>query len=228
MLDTGIYHQDLLKQAIRNSLTGRVRKVLTTLKPNASKRDILGKLEKNFGDVKTEEIVIEEFYNTSQERNEDVANWGTRLENLLQKAVDKGEIDSSRSERMLRNRFWRHLKDTELRNSTRKFYESEMSYDMLKRRVRREEQEMSTRQKETDGSGRMLKYLLERLKKMEYKIDQMNNSKEDQNQHRDRESSRGRPRMRTGGMRGRRGGYINSYNERPRYRQYYNQNQNLN
>ena len=43
---------------------------------NASNRVILKKLESNFSDVKTEEIVIEEFYNASQEQNEYVADKG--------------------------------------------------------------------------------------------------------------------------------------------------------
>ncbi|KAH3717272.1 hypothetical protein DPMN_060054 [Dreissena polymorpha] len=41
MMKSGIYHQDVLRQAIRNSIAGKPRKVLTTLKPDASLQEIL-------------------------------------------------------------------------------------------------------------------------------------------------------------------------------------------
>ena len=43
---------------------------------------------------------------------------------------------------MLRKRFWRHLENTELRNSTRVYFETSFTFEDLKREIRREELEL--------------------------------------------------------------------------------------
>ena len=50
MLISNIYHKEILKQANRNAIGGKPRKILTTLKPTATTEEILKTLESNFGD----------------------------------------------------------------------------------------------------------------------------------------------------------------------------------
>ena len=46
---SGLYNDDLMRQAVRNSLTGRTRKVLLSLSPEASTRQIVEKLDSIYG-----------------------------------------------------------------------------------------------------------------------------------------------------------------------------------
>ena len=109
MMKSGMYCDDILKQAIRNSLTGNTRKILLTVKSNATTKDILKKLESVYGNVRTAESVIEEFYATKQTREESVSAWGLHLEGLVQTAIEKGALLEDQREDMLKNRFWKYL-----------------------------------------------------------------------------------------------------------------------
>ncbi|KAH3696844.1 hypothetical protein DPMN_084324 [Dreissena polymorpha] len=48
MFISNIYHKEILRQAIRNAIGGKPRKILTTLKPTATTEEILKTLESNF------------------------------------------------------------------------------------------------------------------------------------------------------------------------------------
>ncbi|KAH3889148.1 hypothetical protein DPMN_013198 [Dreissena polymorpha] len=142
ILESNIYHKEILRQAIRNAISGKPRKVLTTLRPTATSEEILQTLESNYGDIKSGEKIMEEYYNAQQEKDEDISAWGIRLEEIIQKAINRGEIQTCRKERMLKTRFWKHLRNVELKNATRLFFESSITFEELKRKVRREELEM--------------------------------------------------------------------------------------
>ncbi|KAH3774728.1 hypothetical protein DPMN_176119 [Dreissena polymorpha] len=105
MIISNIYHKEILRPAIRNSIGGKPRKILTTLKPTATTEEILKTLESNFGDIKSGESIMEEYYKAKQEKDEDISAWGIRLEELLQKAIDRGEIKEYRKEKMFRRDF---------------------------------------------------------------------------------------------------------------------------
>ncbi|XP_052783523.1 uncharacterized protein LOC128219668 [Mya arenaria] len=205
MIESRIYHKDLLKQAVRNAITGRARKVLATLTHTATIRDILDKLESNFGYVKSEESLIEEFYTAVQGREEDVASWGTRLESIFRRAVEKGQIDEDRKESILKTRFWRHLRNTELRNATRIYYETNISFEEFKRKVRREEQELETLKQnetkvnvqQTNDQGNLMKEMFERMSRLEAKINELSKKNSDAEPSRHFESYGGRGRYPT-------------------------------
>ena len=55
IIRSGLYNDYLMRQAVRNSLTGRTRKVLLSLSPEASTRQIVEKLYSIYGDVKSGE-----------------------------------------------------------------------------------------------------------------------------------------------------------------------------
>lgn len=74
-LKSGLYDEYVLRQAIRNSLTGNTRKILLTMRPSTTTREIIDKLENVYGDIKSGEAVLTEFYMSKQRKGEGVAEW---------------------------------------------------------------------------------------------------------------------------------------------------------
>ena len=56
---------------------------------------MLCRLEGVFGNVATGESNLQEFYTASQKEDESVTAWGLRIEEILQKAVIKGNVKDS-------------------------------------------------------------------------------------------------------------------------------------
>ena len=137
-----IHSEHIIAQAIRKSLRGQAKRVLLPLGPTANIEEILKRLEGVFGNVATGESVLQEFYTSSQKQDESVAAWGLRLEEILQKAVDKGHVRQAEKNDMLRNKFWKSLRSDRLKNATRTKFETLTEFDMLRRAVRAEEHEM--------------------------------------------------------------------------------------
>lgn len=136
-------HSDAtVSQAIRKSLRGQAKRVLLPLGTTADIRDIMNKLEGVFGNVATGESVLQEFYMASQKEGETVAAWGLRLEEILQKAIEKGHIRKDEKNDMLRTKFWKSLRSERLKNATRVHFETVSSFELLRRAVRAEEHEM--------------------------------------------------------------------------------------
>ena len=137
------YHEDTVNQSIRNSLKGEARKVLVTLGAQATNAQIIEKLESVCGNVASGESILQEFYTATQKPNESVALWGIRIEEILQKAIEKGHVNPQQKNGMLKNKFWRALYDKDLKNATRVHFEAIESFELLRRKVRAEEYEMA-------------------------------------------------------------------------------------
>ena len=137
LMDSSVYPAYIVNQAIRNSLRGQARKVLVTLDAKATPKEIKEKLECIFGNVATGESVLQEFYNAVQKDNESVTLWSIRLEEIYQKAKEKGHVSDSQKDKMLKNKFWRGLRSTELKNATRVHFEKDkVGFEMLRTKVR--------------------------------------------------------------------------------------------
>ena len=67
-----------------NAISGNARKVLATLKSTATIDEILETLESNYGNIKSGERIMEDFYTAKQEKDEELSAWGVRLESILQ------------------------------------------------------------------------------------------------------------------------------------------------
>ena len=147
-------HPEIVNQAIRNSLKGQARKVLVTLGPEASNKAIKEKLESVFGNVASGESVLQEFYTAKQAQNESVALWGIRIEEIIQKAIEKGHIIPQQKNEMLRTKFWRALYSIDLKNATRVHFESVQNFELLRRKVRAEEYEMVTNRSAIEKENR--------------------------------------------------------------------------
>ena len=105
------------------------------------------KLESVYGNVRTAESVMEEFYSSMQTREEGVSAWDSRLKGLVQTVVEKGTFLEYQREDMLKKRFWKHLYNEDLKNVTRLAYETSKTFEELRFKVRREEQELQTMEK---------------------------------------------------------------------------------
>lgn len=97
-----------------------------------------------FGNVASGESVLQEFYTSSQKQDESVALWGIRIEEILQKAIEKGHVTPEQKNSMLKTKFWRALYSSELKNATRVHFESTENFELLRRKVRAEEYEIAT------------------------------------------------------------------------------------
>ena len=137
-----IYPSQVLAQAIRKSLRGQAKRQILSIGTTASIEDILHRLEGVFGNVATAESVLQEFYTATQKQEESVAAWGLRLEEILQKAIDKGHVKEEDKNSMLKNKFWKALRNDRLKNATRIAFSSASSFDELRKLVRAEEYEL--------------------------------------------------------------------------------------
>ena len=71
-----------------------------------------------------------------QEANQTVADFGMKLESILQSAIEKGHISPDSKNEMLRSKFWSGLSDPLLRNACRHKYDTIKNFDTLRREVR--------------------------------------------------------------------------------------------
>ena len=144
LINSKVYPEYIINQAIRNSLRGQARKVLVTLGPKATSSEIRQKIECLFGNVASGESVLQEFYNAMQRSNESVPAWGIRIEEIFQKAKEKGHVTDTQRDKMLKNKFWRGLKNSELKNASRIHFEKEkVDFELLRTKVRTIELEMT-------------------------------------------------------------------------------------
>ena len=144
LINSSPYPDLIINQALRNSLRGHARKVVNTLKPNVTTAEILEKLESVFGNVASGESIVQEFYNAYQKPNESTTLWGIRLEEIFEKAREKGHVTKEQKENMLKNKFWRGLYRTDLKNATHVYFVSDkINFETLRKKVRAEEYEMS-------------------------------------------------------------------------------------
>ncbi|XP_045198529.2 trichohyalin-like [Mercenaria mercenaria] len=118
-------------------------KILLTLGTDVSTREIVDKLETIYGNVRSGESVLGEFYQSKQRKDETLAEWRIRLESMLQIALEKNQIHKSQKDEILRCRFWRYLYNDDLKNATRLGYETAKDFEDLQRKIRKEESEMS-------------------------------------------------------------------------------------
>ncbi len=138
-----MYPEHVMSQAIRKSLRGQTKRVLLSMGTTATVGEIIDKLEGVFGNVAAGESMLQELYTTSQKQNETVAAWGLRLEEIVQRAIDKGHVREESKHYMLKSKFWKSLWSDKLKASTIIHYKTMQSFEQLQRAVRAEEYEMN-------------------------------------------------------------------------------------
>ena len=159
-INSNCYSELTVNQIMRNSLRVQARKVVNTLRPDVPTTEMIEKLEGVFGNVASGESIVQEFYNAYQKPDESTTLWGIRLEEIFERARDKGHVTLEQRDNMLRNKFWRGLYRTDLKNATHVYFVSDkIDFEMLRKKVKAEEYEMSQerafRQKDKKAEVRM-------------------------------------------------------------------------
>lgn len=135
-----IHKPEVIQQAIRRSLKGEACRIAMRLGPEASVESLIHKMESVYGSIDYSHDILGSFYSARQEEDEDAVSWGFRLENILDHALEQGQIKPDAAKMMLRSRFWAGLHQ-DLKDVTRHYYEAEGDLDELRIQVRRIEQE---------------------------------------------------------------------------------------
>ena len=125
-----------MRQAIRSSLRGKARSSLLTLPTDATPEQIVQKLEDIYGNIYPTEKLLQQFYAATQEKGESVADYGMRLENLLQTCIDRGSISLGARDDMLTTKLWSGLSDSNLRNASRYKYDTIDDFEALRMELR--------------------------------------------------------------------------------------------
>ena len=136
------YSEEAIAQAIRRSLRGDAGKVAMRLGPEAKVDDILDKMESVFGSLERGEKVLEEFYSSTQRKDEDSMAWSCRLEEIFRKAVIKGVMNRYEANEKLKSRYWNGLHQW-LKDISGYKYDQLTDFDELRKEVRLMEQEHS-------------------------------------------------------------------------------------
>ena len=139
LIQSGAYPDYIVAQCIRNSLKVPAKRAIVTLGSSVTSQELIEKLQNVFGNVASGESVLTEFYTSSQQPTESVTMWGLRLEEIVQRGIEKGQISEGQKDEMLRTRFWRNLYNKELQNATRVYYDQLKDFDKLRTKVRSEE-----------------------------------------------------------------------------------------
>ena len=115
---------------------------MLTLPPKTGPSRIIDKLEGVYGNIYPSEQLIQQFYAATQEANESVADYGMRLEGLLQTCIDRGDISPISRNEMLRTKLWSGLSNEGLRNASRNKYDTIVDFDKLRIELRTIELDM--------------------------------------------------------------------------------------
>ena len=125
-------------------MKGQARKALSTLDPLTNSDGIISKLESLFGNVASGLSILQEFFTAAQNSDETVTMWGLRIEEILQRAIEKGEVPSERRNHLLKDKFWRSLHNFDLKIATKVYFDKITDFEVLRSKVREEERELKT------------------------------------------------------------------------------------
>ncbi|XP_053384736.1 DNA ligase 1-like [Mercenaria mercenaria] len=193
-----IYSELVVIQAIRKALKGQAKRIMLHLGPYASVEKIEKKLEDAFGNIASKDSILSHFFLAEQEVNESIVEWGLRLEDMLLQASRKTRIEEKEKEDMLKRKFWRGLRNEELQNATRVHFESDISYEQLRKQVRSEEFEMKVQKErkdkkekpptnkakqsalnfQDDEGKQMMKLLIEKMEQLDQKVNDLKKENE--------------------------------------------------
>ena len=181
-LKSGTHTHDAILEGVRRSVKGDAAKAVMRLGPSASVQEILGKLEGLYGTVAKKGALLSQFYAAHQKADEDVTAWSCRLEDIIQKVLERGLISSGTMREMLRSKLWSGLYSEALKNATRFKYDLVRSYEELVVEIRSVEQELGTsnekkvksqslQRMEAEGNTyEMLQKMNEKLERLEKEV----------------------------------------------------------
>ena len=104
------YTDSQIGLAIRKSLRYQAKRQIMPLGATATVDEMMNKLQAVFETVATRGSIMKEFYTAAQKQDESVTAWGLRLEEILQRATEKGHIKAEEKNDLLKDTFWRGLR----------------------------------------------------------------------------------------------------------------------
>lgn len=128
--------ESLIFQAIRSSLRGTARKMLLPMGEKATVEQIMTKLDSLYGETSSHEMLMQEFFNLSQNDDESVTDYGCRLELALQSAIENGYLACKERDCHLRHQLWHGLHSERLKDQTHHKFDSVRTYDQLLKEIR--------------------------------------------------------------------------------------------
>ena len=94
---------NIIVQAISSSFKGKTGSLLFTLPTDATPVQVLNKLDGVYGKIYPSEI--QQFYTSKQEARESVVDYGMRLEELIQRCIERKAINNDVKNEMLRTKY---------------------------------------------------------------------------------------------------------------------------
>lgn len=148
LMSQKIYAPDVLAHAIRKSLRGDAGEIAISLGHDAPISLLIDKLHSIYGTVAPKETLLTQFYTSQQGATESVAAWACRLETLIRKAQQAGEVATTVAQEMLRTKFWTGLHQN-LKDASRHKYDTIKNFDKLLVEMRCIEHELSPKYEDT-------------------------------------------------------------------------------
>ena len=100
------------------------------------------KMNSIYYNIDSGQRILGKFYSAEQEASESVTKWHCRLEQLLNRAVNRGEVMQHQIEDMLRHAFWEGLRP-DLNDVSGYIYDRHMPFDEFRSELRAIEQTMT-------------------------------------------------------------------------------------
>lgn len=188
LLQSQIYSEALVLQAVRRSLRGTAADVLLNLGHQVEVSEVLRKMEQVFGNILPPEKLLEQFYSSQQREEQRAAVWACRLEDTLTQLRSKksAPLSAEGAADMLRTKFFSGLRPGLVITSLRYRFDSSAPYEDLLVAARVAEMEEEKDKKEVKvqqatavdkSTGIKLDSILKQLESMQSRLDDLEKKK---------------------------------------------------
>ena len=195
LLEENAFTKEQILLGIRRSAKGNAGDVIRRLGIGAGIKEVLEKLESTFGNIESEEVLLRKFYACQQDDKESVVTYASRVEEIFARAVATGIMLKS-NDKVLKKVFYQGLK-TSVKQIAYSKCDIIHSYDEFKFEVRKIEADLATPTKveekktqcgaavysEKTSSKSELTEVKELLKKMNERLERLENEKTEPRNH---------------------------------------------
>lgn len=135
LLQEKLFSQEQILLGLRRAVKGNASDVVRRLGTGVNIHDVIRKLQGTFGNVETQESIMEKFYSSHQKPKESVTSYASRLEEIFTQAVELGGMSKS-DDQKLKSVLYRGLRHDIKQQSGYK-YDTIMDYDRFKIELRK-------------------------------------------------------------------------------------------
>jgi hypothetical protein len=144
LMDNPDVSQASIKQAVRKSVKGLAADVLMCLGETASLHALIQKFDSHFGNTKTQEQLLQQFFRAEQGEDQSCTAWGCELEELMYIIRDKNVFSLETTNDMLRSKFWTGLRSERVKEALRHHVHNGETFESLLRQARIVDSEVSS------------------------------------------------------------------------------------